>query len=97
MPIIQAEKLCKRYGRHEVLQNIDLAIEPGRLVGFLGPNGAGKTTTIRVLLGVVESHLRQRENQRAGLLLAWRCDSQTSRIPAWRCPLLFESHWSAIP
>ena len=55
MPIIQVEKLCKRYGRHEVLQNIDLSIEPGRLVGFLGPNGAGKTTTIRVLLGLLRA------------------------------------------
>ena len=55
MPIISAEKLCKRYGEHDVLRKIDLNIEPNRLVGFLGPNGAGKTTTIRILLGLLKA------------------------------------------
>ena len=55
MPIINASKLCKRYGEHEVLRSIDLDIQPGRLVGFLGPNGAGKTTTIRILLGLLRA------------------------------------------
>ncbi|MEQ1826933.1 MAG: ABC transporter ATP-binding protein [Pirellula sp.] len=53
MPIIKTNQLCKSYGRQIVLQNVDLVIEAGKLVGFLGPNGAGKTTTLRVLMGLL--------------------------------------------
>ena len=55
MPVIQVENLCKSYGRHQVLHNVDLSVADGKLVGFLGPNGAGKTTTIRILLGLLAS------------------------------------------
>ena len=42
------------YGRVEVLHGIDLALEPGRILGLLGRNGAGKTTTIRAIMGLVD-------------------------------------------
>ena len=45
------------YGRVEVLHGVDLALEPGRVLGLLGRNGAGKTTTIRAIMGLVD-HLR---------------------------------------
>lgn len=35
------------------VQNVDLAIGQGELVGFLGPNGAGKTTTLKMLSGIL--------------------------------------------
>ena len=54
-PVVQISKLCKSYGSFQVLDEIDSAIEPGKLVGFLGPNGAGKTTTIRILLGLLKA------------------------------------------
>ena len=38
-------------GEVMALDGVDLAVAPGRIVGFLGPNGAGKTTTLQVLLG----------------------------------------------
>lgn len=55
MSAIKVEQLCKSYGPRQVLHNIDLRVDSGRLVGFLGPNGAGKTTTIRILLGLLAS------------------------------------------
>ena len=55
MNVIETQKLSKRYGTHEVLQNLDMQIEKGKLVGFLGPNGAGKTTTIRILMGLLSA------------------------------------------
>lgn len=51
-PALLCEKLCKRYGRHEVLRGVDLRVEPGQVFGLLGPNGAGKTTLIRLVLGL---------------------------------------------
>jgi ABC-2 type transport system ATP-binding protein len=46
---IEAEGLRKRYGDHEALAGVDLAVPQGTVLGLLGPNGAGKTTTVRML------------------------------------------------
>lgn len=45
------EGLTKSYNR-KVVDDLDLRVEPGELVGLLGPNGAGKTTTFRLLMGM---------------------------------------------
>jgi ABC-2 type transport system ATP-binding protein len=50
---IHTEGLSKRYGDVAALENLDLDVTQGEVVGFLGPNGAGKTTTIRLLLGLI--------------------------------------------
>ena len=50
MPILECNKLTKTYGGVTALDHIDLAIDPGRIVGLLGPNGSGKTTLLRTLL-----------------------------------------------
>lgn len=52
--VIRAEGLTKRYGATLAVDRIDLAVEPGEIVGILGPNGSGKTTTILMLLGLTE-------------------------------------------
>lgn len=55
MVVIEIEKLNKSYGDVEVLHDLNLKIEAGKLIGFLGPNGAGKTTTIRILMGLLNA------------------------------------------
>ncbi|MBN8510206.1 MAG: ABC transporter ATP-binding protein [Burkholderiales bacterium] len=50
---IDVRGLTKRYGRHTVVDRVDLQVRPGRICGFLGPNGSGKTTTIRMLCGLL--------------------------------------------
>ena len=52
-PAIRTWGLTKRYRDAVALDQLDLDIAPGEVVGFLGPNGAGKTTTIRLLLGLI--------------------------------------------
>ncbi len=44
--------MSKRY-RHFALENIDLELPTGSIMGFIGANGAGKSTTIRILMGLV--------------------------------------------
>jgi ABC-2 type transport system ATP-binding protein len=53
-PIISARGLSKRYGATVALDNVNLQILPGRIVGLIGPNGAGKTTALRAILGLSE-------------------------------------------
>ena len=51
-PLIETKNLTKRYGSHVALDNAQLSIEPGRIVGLVGPNGAGKTSALRAILGL---------------------------------------------
>src|SRR4051794_36419969 len=51
MSVIEVQGLRKRYGQHEAVDGIDLAVERGEVFGLLGPNGAGKTTTVEILEG----------------------------------------------
>jgi ABC-2 type transport system ATP-binding protein len=49
---IELHGICKRYPDF-ALQDVDLRLAPGQIMGFVGPNGAGKSTTIRILMGLV--------------------------------------------
>ena len=50
--IVQACAVNKQYGDVTALDNVDLNIETGKIVGLIGPNGAGKTTLLKCLLGL---------------------------------------------
>ncbi|MCL6091024.1 MAG: ABC transporter ATP-binding protein [Candidatus Thermoplasmatota archaeon] len=53
--MIEIRGLSKIYGRNQVpaINNIDLDINDGEILGFAGLNGAGKTTTIRIACGII--------------------------------------------
>jgi len=51
MKLLHTEQLTKRYGAITALDQLDLDVVPGEIVGILGPNGSGKSTAIRLLLG----------------------------------------------
>ncbi len=47
-PILMCNNLSKSFGHKKALDNINLNIERGRIVGLLGPNGSGKSTFIKL-------------------------------------------------
>ena len=49
MSKLTAQALTKSYGKKEVLHNIDLILESGKIYGLIGRNGAGKTTLLSIL------------------------------------------------
>jgi Cu-processing system ATP-binding protein len=51
--MIIIENCTKKFGKHEVLQNINLSFHKGECVALIGPNGCGKTTLIKSILGMV--------------------------------------------
>ncbi len=51
--VLRTINLSKRYGSRLAVDNLNLEVYRGEIVGFLGPNGAGKTTTIRMALGLI--------------------------------------------
>lgn len=51
--IVECENLSKVYGSVKALDNLNLKIESGKIVGLLGPNGHGKTTLIKTLSGLL--------------------------------------------
>ena len=53
MAILECKNLSKRYGKVSALEDVNLSIEPGRVVGLLGPNGSGKTTLIKLVNGLL--------------------------------------------
>lgn len=52
-PIIECRSLTKKYGNFYALNNLNLTLEKGQIIGLLGPNGSGKTTLIKLLNGLL--------------------------------------------
>lgn len=52
-PIVECRSLTKKYGNFYALNNLNLTLEKGQIIGLLGPNGSGKTTLIKLLNGLL--------------------------------------------
>jgi len=53
--LTECKNLCKSYGGKTALENVNLNIESGKIIGLLGPNGSGKTTLIKILSGILSA------------------------------------------
>lgn len=53
MFLLEAKGLVKSYHHRRVVDDVDLEVKRGEIVGLLGPNGAGKTTTFYMIVGII--------------------------------------------
>ena len=51
--MLELKNLCKRYGQTQALDNMQLSVGPGEIVGLFGENGAGKTTLMKCILQLI--------------------------------------------
>lgn len=51
--MIRVEAVCKKFGKLQVLQQVDLTCKSGECIALIGPNGCGKTTLIKSILNMV--------------------------------------------
>ncbi len=87
--VIEARGLTKRYKRTIAVDNIDLQIPSGRIVGLIGPNGAGKTSALKAILGLAtyEGELsvlgKNPEKDRAALMEDVCFIADVAVLPRW--------------
>ena len=53
--MIEFENIYKSYNDKNVINNLNLVIMPGEIVGLIAHNGAGKTTRLKMLTGILKS------------------------------------------
>jgi simple sugar transport system ATP-binding protein len=51
LPVLQLNKISKHFGAITALTDVDLALEPGEVLGLMGDNGAGKSTLVKIIAG----------------------------------------------
>lgn len=54
MDLLECKNLSKYYGDFMALENVNLNIHKGKIIGLLGPNGSGKTTLIKIINGLLQ-------------------------------------------
>ena len=64
MTLVTLDKVVRRFGDYAILDGLSLRVDEGDRIGVVGDNGAGKTTMIRILAGVDDADLGQRNTRR---------------------------------
>jgi lipopolysaccharide export system ATP-binding protein len=72
--LVRTEKLVKSYRGRTVVNQVDINVRPGEIVGLLGPNGAGKTTTFYMVTGLIRPTAGE----------VWFKDRNISNVPMYK-------------
>jgi len=70
MPLLEVERVSKRFGGVRAVHDVSFTLEEGELLGIMGPNGSGKTTLFNLIAGALApdaGHIRLRGRDIAGL------------------------------
>jgi branched-chain amino acid transport system ATP-binding protein len=89
-PALTTTGLSVRYGGVQALQDVDLMIESGQLVGLIGPNGAGKTTFIDALTGFARATGSARLGDRLLDGLSPHRRARLGLARTWQSSMLFD-------
>lgn len=54
MTILEISKLDAGYGEIDVLEDVNMSVEEGRITGIIGPNGTGKSTLLKSIIGIAD-------------------------------------------
>ncbi|MCD3275921.1 ABC transporter ATP-binding protein [Clostridium botulinum] len=54
--VLKVDNVSKVYGKQKVLNDINISIEEGEIIGLVGPNGAGKTTLMKIITGLIPKY-----------------------------------------
>jgi ABC-2 type transport system ATP-binding protein len=87
--LITANGLCKDYRKVRALNDVNLTIRRGRIVGLIGPNGAGKTTFLKAIMGLLHYNGslsvlgRDPQRDRPGVMEHLSYISDVAVIPEW--------------
>src|SRR5574340_110524 len=76
--VLKLENLTKQFGDKIAVDQLDMTVKPGEIMGLIGQNGAGKTTTFRMILDFIKpdsgqitwqgAHITQEIKQKIGFL-----------------------------
>lgn len=77
--IIELNNVTKVYGNKIALCNVNLNIEPGKIIGLLGPNGSGKTTLLKTLMHIIRQ--QQGEVKVCGIPVGYDTRKYLSYMP----------------
>jgi ABC-2 type transport system ATP-binding protein len=73
-PLLSARAIGRRFGGRQVLDDVDVTLRPGCVVGLVGPNGAGKSTLLAILAGLLRP---------TGGLVTWHAEGAHGRFRGW--------------
>ena len=70
MPILELNAVSKHFGAIHALNEVDMALEAGEVLGLMGDNGAGKSTLVKVIAGNFPPDPRRDSPQRRDCALS---------------------------